>query len=109
MFDFSKLYDTEMKIRGRGNSTWYFHLKKAFQLKFGDKTEMLGMPKDKKWIFLAEHSDKTLMRNKIAFEMGYINKAQLLKLAKPLEKNQYGQYLNRRASEGQIYHEIYKD
>ena len=72
--NFSKLYDTEMKIRGRGNSTWYFHPKKAFQLKFGDKTEMLGMPKDKKWIFLAEHSDKTLMRNKIAFEMGYISK-----------------------------------
>lgn len=72
--NFSKLSDTEMKIRGRGNSTWYFHPKKAFQLKFGDKTEMLGMQKDKKWIFLAEHSDKTLMRNKIAFELGYISK-----------------------------------
>jgi len=72
--DFENLSDTEMKIRGRGNSTWYFHPKKAFQLKFSDKTEMLGMPKDKKWIFLAEHSDKTLMRNKIAFELGYISK-----------------------------------
>lgn len=29
----------------------------------------------------------------IAFEMGYINKDQLLTLAKPLSKNQYGQYL----------------
>lgn len=45
----------------------------------------------------------------IAYEMGYIDKEQLLKLAKPLQKNQYGQYLIRRASEGQIYHEIYKD
>ena len=45
----------------------------------------------------------------IAYEMGYINKDQLLALAKPLQKNQYGQYLIRRASEGQIYHEIYKD
>tara|TARA_B100001059_G_C17836643_1_gene588597 strand:+ start:4977 stop:5882 length:906 start_codon:yes stop_codon:yes gene_type:complete len=45
----------------------------------------------------------------IAYEMGYINKDQLLTLAKPLQKNQYGQYLIRRASEGQIYHEIYKD
>lgn len=71
--DFISLPDTEMKIRGRGNSTWYFHAKKAFQLKFGDETEMLGMPKDKKWIFLAEHSDKTLIRNKIAFEMGYLS------------------------------------
>ena len=71
--NFNNLLDTEMKIRGRGNSTWYFHPKKAFQLKFSDKTEMLEMPEDKKWIFLAEHSDKTLIRNKIAFEMGYLS------------------------------------
>ncbi len=35
----------------------------------------------------------------IAFEMGYISKAKLLKLAQPLKKNQYGQYLIRRAHE----------
>ena len=29
----------------------------------------------------------------IAFYMGYINKNQLLNLAEPLKKNQYGQYL----------------
>jgi len=29
----------------------------------------------------------------IAYNRGYIDKDQLLKLAKPLEKNQYGQYL----------------
>ncbi|MBN2824509.1 MAG: glucose-1-phosphate thymidylyltransferase RfbA [Campylobacterales bacterium] len=36
----------------------------------------------------------------IAFEMGYISKEKLLELAKPLEKNQYGQYLIKRAKEG---------
>ncbi|MDD1638559.1 MAG: glucose-1-phosphate thymidylyltransferase RfbA [Methylococcaceae bacterium] len=36
----------------------------------------------------------------IAFEMGYISKAQLINLAQPLIKNQYGQYLLRRANEG---------
>ena len=36
----------------------------------------------------------------IAFEQGYINKAQLTELAKPLAKNQYGQYLLKRAKEG---------
>jgi glucose-1-phosphate thymidylyltransferase len=35
----------------------------------------------------------------IAFEMGYINKAQLLMLAEPLKKNEYGQYLIQRANE----------
>ncbi len=35
----------------------------------------------------------------IAFEMGYISKEKLLELAQPLKKNQYGQYLIRRANE----------
>jgi glucose-1-phosphate thymidylyltransferase len=35
----------------------------------------------------------------IAFEMGYISKAELISLAQPLLKNQYGQYLLRRAEE----------
>jgi len=35
----------------------------------------------------------------IAFEMGYINKEQLINLAQPLKKNQYGQYLLKRAKE----------
>jgi glucose-1-phosphate thymidylyltransferase len=37
----------------------------------------------------------------IAYSKGYINKEQLLKLAEPLRKNQYGEYLIRLAS-GQI-------
>jgi len=35
----------------------------------------------------------------IAFEKGYINKEQLIELAQPLAKNQYGQYILRRAEE----------
>lgn len=35
----------------------------------------------------------------IAFLMGYINKKQLLELAEPLKKNNYGQYLIERANE----------
>lgn len=38
----------------------------------------------------------------IAFEMGYISKEQLIALAQPLNKNQYGQYLLRRAEEGMV-------
>jgi glucose-1-phosphate thymidylyltransferase len=38
----------------------------------------------------------------IAFEMGYIDKGQLIALAQPLLKNQYGQYLLRRAEEGVV-------
>jgi len=35
----------------------------------------------------------------IAYEMGYISKEKLIALAQPLKKNQYGQYLLRRAKE----------
>jgi len=38
----------------------------------------------------------------IAYEMGYISKEKLLELAQPLKKNQYGQYLIRRANEKPI-------
>ena len=34
----------------------------------------------------------------IAYEMGYIDKEQLLSLAEPLKKNGYGQYLIARAN-----------
>ena len=36
----------------------------------------------------------------IAYEMGYITKDELIALAQPLKKNQYGQYLLRRAEQG---------
>ena len=38
----------------------------------------------------------------IAYEMGYITREKLLELAQPLKKNQYGQYLIKRANEGSI-------
>ena len=69
---FNDFEESPMKIRGRGNSTWQFP-KKPFQMKLDDKGEFLGMPNDKKWLFLAEYADKTMLRNKIAFEMGYIS------------------------------------
>jgi glucose-1-phosphate thymidylyltransferase len=42
---------------------------------------------------------KVACLEEIAFEMGYISKQQLLTLAEPLKKNQYGQYLIKRAEQ----------
>ncbi|WP_044526722.1 glucose-1-phosphate thymidylyltransferase RfbA [Francisella philomiragia] len=42
---------------------------------------------------------KVACLEEIAYEMRYISKEQLLKLAQPLKKNQYGQYLIKRAKE----------
>lgn len=43
---------------------------------------------------------KVACLEEIAFEQGYISKQQLIELAQPLAKNQYGQYLLKRAEEG---------
>ncbi len=45
---------------------------------------------------------KVACLEEIAFEMGYISKQHLIELAEPLKKNQYGQYLLRRAEEGRL-------
>ena len=43
---------------------------------------------------------KVACLEEIAFEQGYISKEDLVKLAEPLKKNQYGQYLLKRAEQG---------
>lgn len=45
---------------------------------------------------------KVACLEEIAYEMGYISKEHLLELAQPLKKNQYGQYLIKRAGEGVV-------
>ena len=63
-------YDS-LQIRGRGNSTWNM-LKKPYKLKFQQKEKLLGKghAKTKKWTLLANHGDKTLIRNAITSLMG---------------------------------------
>ena len=58
-----------MEVRGRGNGTWTLD-KKPYKLKFRKKHSVLGLPaKAKKWVLLANHQDKSLMRNLVSFEM----------------------------------------
>lgn len=58
-----------MTMKGHGNSTWGMP-KKPYRLKLDSKAAILGMPKDKNWILLANYDDKTLLRNRTAFELG---------------------------------------
>lgn len=61
-------------IKGRGNTTWSYP-KKPYTLKLDSKTEILGMPKHKRWVLLANWMDRTMMRNDISLEMGRRSKA----------------------------------
>lgn len=64
-----ELEPTAVRIKGRGNSTWSLP-KKPYKLKFDTKTSLLGEPKDKEWVLLANYLDKTNLRNATAFFMG---------------------------------------
>lgn len=63
----SRLY-SEASIRGRGNTTWNYP-KKPYAIKLDSKEEVLGMPKHKRWVLLANYVDKTCIRNSVAFEI----------------------------------------
>lgn len=65
---FEDLEQTVVNIRGRGNTTWGWN-KKPYALKFDKKTSVLGMPKHKRWVLLANAMDKTMMRNRMAFKI----------------------------------------
>ena len=58
----------ETGIRGRGNTTWSYP-KKPYALKLKDKQEVLGMPKHKRWVLLANWMDRTLLRNAVSFNL----------------------------------------
>ena len=55
-------------IRGRGNSTWEAP-KKPYKVKLAKKTDLFGMGKNKHWCLLANFYDKSLMRNKLAYDL----------------------------------------
>ena len=73
--DFPDIENTSIEIRGRGNSTWWGGQveKKPYQIKFSDKQEVLGMADDWRWVLLAEHYDRSMIRNKLSFEMAQMS------------------------------------
>jgi hypothetical protein len=64
----ARLAEGALEIRGRGNSTWAMP-KKPYRLKLAASTALLSMPANRHWVLLANYSDKTLLRNDVAFEL----------------------------------------
>ena len=56
------------QIRGRGNTTWSWP-KKPYLVKLDSKQSILGMPKHKRWVLLANFMDRTLMRNLVSMKV----------------------------------------
>ncbi|MBQ1315935.1 MAG: GBS Bsp-like repeat-containing protein [Lachnospiraceae bacterium] len=62
--------DPDVQFKGRGNTTWTYDTdKKGYQIKFEKKQTVLGMPKAKKWVLLANSFDDTLIRNSTSFHL----------------------------------------
>lgn len=65
------VYDSVL-IRGRGNSTWRMAEKKPYRIKFPKKERPLGkgFANARNWTLLANHGDKTLIRNALTYDLG---------------------------------------
>ena len=65
--DGESVYDGGLtQIKARGNSTFTYYPKKAYQIKLSDKTDLLGTgEKVKTWVLLANYGDATLMHDKL--------------------------------------------
>ncbi|MCM1173486.1 MAG: CotH kinase family protein [Blautia sp.] len=53
-------------IKGRGNTSFTEFAKKPFQIKLSDAVPFLGMESARKWIFVSNAADPTLLRNALS-------------------------------------------
>lgn len=75
----------ECEYKGRGNSTWKYP-KKPFNVKFEEKTALLGMKKGKRFSFIANWLDRTAMRNYLTYSIA--------NMFTDLNYSEDGEYLN---------------
>ncbi|MCQ2369081.1 MAG: CotH kinase family protein [Paludibacteraceae bacterium] len=87
-----EFYSDALQIKGRGNASWGF-AKKPYKIKLANKVKLLGMPaKEKKWTFINNMGDKTLMRNLIAFEASRIFGLEYTPAARSVDVFVNGEY-----------------
>ena len=60
---------SKARMKGRGNYSWSF-AKKSFSVNLKDGLNLCGLGKSKKWAFVANHYDKSLLRNTVAGNVG---------------------------------------
>lgn len=62
--------DIALSVKGRGNSTWK-QPKKPYALKLDKKQSIMGMPKSKRWVLIANYLDNSFMKNSMAFFLSH--------------------------------------
>lgn len=56
---------SNLLIRGRGNSSWREFEKKGYQIEFRQDTSIMGMRAAKRWVLMSNSGDISLMRTKL--------------------------------------------
>lgn len=86
-------YDSTL-IRGRGNSSWWNSEKKPYRIKFNKKQRLLseGFAHAKNWTLLANHGDKTMIRNALTYQLGRFLGMDFCPAAKFVDLYMNGQY-----------------
>lgn len=81
-------YGEITSFRGRGNLSWTFE-KKSYQLRFEERTQVLGMTGARQWILLPNYLDRTHLKNEMVKEM-----AQQISLNYTPESQYLNLYIN---------------
>ena len=80
-----------VELKGRGNYTWG-QIKKPYQIKFSEKTDLFNRGATKKWVLLADFLDSTHLRNDIAFYLADILDENYTHQGDPIELYIDGRY-----------------
>ena len=59
---------SNLLIRGRGNSSWREFEKKGYQIEFRQDTSLMGINAAKRWVLMSNSGDISLMRTKLVSE-----------------------------------------
>lgn len=89
------VFTSKMQIRGRGNSTWdpWGKPKLPYMIKLEEKARIFNMSNDKSWNLLANWVDKSLLRNRVCFELSKILGFSWTPKAVPVEVYFNGDYV----------------
>ncbi|MBE5802326.1 MAG: hypothetical protein E7319_08575 [Clostridiales bacterium] len=91
------VYDDELReLRGRGNTTWEWGVKKAYQIKLEKKTDLLQSRnpanKERTWILLAESFDCSLVHNTVCLSLGHALELEGTPEFRPVDLYYDGEY-----------------
>lgn len=66
--EFGPQYDGEIRLRGRGTSSWHYD-KKPYKLKFEEPVDLFGFGDSCHYVLLSSYLDPSLLRNAVAYDL----------------------------------------